>query len=53
MRRRELIIALALAMAWPVAANGEPDVRALRGQMLLMQAQCIAENGAHMEANPN
>jgi Cache domain len=41
--RRELIIALGFAMAWPIAANGEPDVRALRGQILLMQAECIAD----------
>jgi transposase len=43
MRRRELIIALGFAMAWPVAANGQPDVRALRSQILLMQAECIAD----------
>ena len=43
MRRRKLIIALAVAMAWPIAANGQPDVRALRSQILLMQAECIAE----------
>jgi hypothetical protein len=40
---RELIIALGFAMAWPIAANGEADVRALRGQILLMQAECIAD----------
>ena len=43
MRRRELIIALGFAMAWPIAANGQPDIRALRGQILLMQAECIAD----------
>jgi Cache domain len=43
MRRRELIIALGFAMTWPIAANGQPDVRALRGQILLMQAECIAD----------
>jgi hypothetical protein len=43
MRRRELIIALGFAMAWPIAANGQPDVRALRSQILLMQAECIAD----------
>jgi two-component system NtrC family sensor kinase len=43
MRRRELIIALGFAMAWPIAANGQHDVRALRSQILLMQAECIAD----------
>jgi hypothetical protein len=43
MRRRELVIALAFAMAWPMAANGQSDVRALRSQILLMQAECIAD----------
>jgi cache domain-containing protein len=43
MRRRELIIALGFAMAWPIAAKGQPDVRALRGQILLMQAEFIAD----------
>ena len=43
MRRRELIIALGFAMAWPLAANGQQDGRALRGQILLMQAECIAD----------
>jgi hypothetical protein len=43
MRRRELIIALGFAMAWPIAANGQSDVRALRSQILLMQAECIAD----------
>ena len=43
MRRRELIIALGFAMAWPIAANGQTDVRALRSQILLMQAECIAD----------
>ena len=40
MWRRELIIALGFAMAWPIAANGQSDVRALRSQILLMQAEC-------------
>ena len=43
MRRRELIIALGLAVAWPIAANGQPAVRALRSQILLMQAEGIAD----------
>jgi Cache domain len=43
MRRREFIIALCFAMTWPIAANGQPDVRALRGQLLLLQAECIAD----------
>jgi Cache domain len=43
MWRRELIIALGFAMAWPIAANGQSDVRALRSQILLMQAECIAD----------
>jgi Cache domain len=43
MRRRELIIALGFAMAWPIAANGQPDVRALRSEILLMQAEGIAD----------
>jgi hypothetical protein len=43
MQRRELIIALGFAMAWPIAAIGQPDVRALRSQILLMQAECIAD----------
>jgi two-component system NtrC family sensor kinase len=43
MRRRELIIALGFAVAWPIAANGQPDVRALRSQILLMQAESIAD----------
>ena len=30
MRRCELIIALGFAIAWPIAANGQQDVRALR-----------------------
>jgi hypothetical protein len=29
-------------MAWPFAANGQPDVRALRAQ-IPMQAECIAD----------
>jgi hypothetical protein len=43
MRRRELIIALGFAMAWPIAANGEPDARALQSKILLMQAEFIAD----------
>ena len=43
MRRRELIIALGFAIAWPIAANGQADVQALRSQILLMQAECIAD----------
>jgi len=43
MRWRELIIALGFAMAWPIAANGQPDVRAFRSQILLMQAEGIAD----------
>ena len=43
MRRRVLIIALGLAMAWPIAANGQQDARALRSQILLMQSECIAD----------
>jgi Cache domain len=43
MRRRELIIALGFAMAWPIAAKGQPDVRALRSQILLMQAERVAD----------
>src|SRR5277367_5345421 len=43
MRWRELIIAFTFATAWPIAANGEPDVRALRSQILLMQAEGIAD----------
>ena len=43
MRRRELIIAVGFAIAWPMAANGQQDVRALRSQILLMQAECIAD----------
>ena len=43
MRLRELIIVLGFAMAWPIAANGQPDVRALRSQILLMQAEGIAD----------
>jgi hypothetical protein len=42
MRRRELIIALGFAMAWPIAANGQPVVRDLRSRILLMQAEDIA-----------
>ena len=30
-------------MAWPIAANGQQDVRALRSEILLMQAECIAD----------
>ena len=43
MRWRELIIALCLAFAWPMVAYGEQDARALRSQILLMQAECIAD----------
>ena len=43
MRRRELIMALGFALAWPIAAYGQPDVRALRSQILLMQAEGIAD----------
>jgi Cache domain len=43
MRRRVLIIALVFTMAWPIAANGQPDVGTLRGQILLMQAEFIAD----------
>jgi hypothetical protein len=43
MRWRVRIIALGFAMAWPIAANGQPDVRALRSQILLMQAEGIAD----------
>src|SRR4249920_472681 len=43
MRRRELIIALGFATAWPIAANGQQDARALRSQILLTQAECIAD----------
>ena len=43
MRRRDLIIALGFATARPIAANGQPDVRALRSQILLMQAEGIAD----------
>jgi hypothetical protein len=44
MRRREFIIGLGFATAWPIAtANAQPDVRALRGQILLMQAEAIAD----------
>jgi hypothetical protein len=46
MWRRELIIALGFAMAWPIAATGQPDVLALRSQILLMQAECIADKVA-------
>ena len=43
MRRRELIIALGFAIAWPIAADGRSDVRALRSQILLMQVEYIAD----------
>jgi len=56
MRRRGLIIALGFAMAWPIAANGQPDAQALRGQILLTQAECIADKlspfGAELPAVP-
>ena len=54
MWRRELIIALGFAMAWPIAANGQQDVRALRSQILLMQAECIADKLAEfIKGNQN
>lgn len=54
MLRRELIIALGFAIAWPIAANGQPDVRALRSQILLMQAQFIADKlAAFIKENQN
>jgi len=43
MRRRELIIALGFAIAWPFAADEWTDVRALRSQILVMQAESIAD----------
>jgi Cache domain len=43
MLRRELIIALGFAMAWPIAAHGQQDARALRSQILFMQAECVAD----------
>jgi hypothetical protein len=43
MWRQGLIVALGFAMAWPIAAKAEPEVRALRSQILLMQAECIAD----------
>src|SRR5450755_1578150 len=43
MWRREFIIVLGFAVAWPIAAKGQPDVRALRSQVLLMQAEGIAD----------
>src|SRR5450631_3633209 len=43
MRRRQLIVVLCFVLAWPIAANGQPDVRALRSQILLMQAEAIAD----------
>jgi hypothetical protein len=30
-------------MAWPIAADGHPDVRTLRSRILLMQAEGIAD----------
>jgi hypothetical protein len=48
MQRRELILAIVFAMAWPIAANGQPDVRALRSQILLMQAEGIADKLAQL-----
>jgi hypothetical protein len=43
MQRRELIIALGFVIVWPIAANAQPDCRALRSQILLMQAEGIAD----------
>ena len=43
MRWRVLIIALGFAMAWPIAADGHPDVRTLRSRILLMQAEGITD----------
>jgi hypothetical protein len=43
MGRRELIIALGFTIAWPFAADGRTDVRALRSQILVMQAESIAD----------
>jgi hypothetical protein len=43
MRRREFITTLGFAMAWPIVANAQSDARALRGQILLMQAEGIAD----------
>ena len=43
MRRRELIIALGFATAWPIAANAQPNCRDLRSELLLMQAEGIAD----------
>jgi two-component system, NtrC family, sensor kinase len=43
MWRREFIIVLGFAVAWPIAAKGQPDARALRSQILLMQAEGIAD----------
>jgi len=43
MRRRELMIALGFATAWPIAANAQSNCRDLRSQILLMQAEGIAD----------
>ena len=43
MQRRELIIALGFVIVWPIAANAQPDCRALRSQILLMQAEGVAD----------
>src|SRR5450755_1226124 len=43
MQRRELIIALGFVIVWPIAANAQPDCRALRSEILLMQAEGIAD----------
>ncbi|HEY4961273.1 MAG TPA: cache domain-containing protein [Terriglobales bacterium] len=48
MRLRQLIVALCFVLAWPIAANGQPDVRALRSQILLMQAEAIADKLAQL-----
>src|SRR5437764_9789960 len=40
------VLIIALGFAWPIAATGQSDVRALRSQMLLMQAECIADKVA-------
>jgi hypothetical protein len=42
-RWREFIIALGSAMAWPIAADGHPDVWTLRSRILVMQAEGISD----------